>query len=272
MFASVYNGTGAIGAQASDSLEYVANMSADWNEPEVQPFDITDPKSYNGMDVSTVYDSLGRKHTVTQYFVKGPGNEVQVHYAMDGDELKDMSGAGVITELTFDQHGKMTSPTTNPILNLGTPDGAETIQLAFSYTGSTMFAGEMTKSTNKTNGYASGTVTGVALAEDGSIQVQYSNGQKLSVGKLAIATFPNEDALNPVNGSAWQASAGTGDAIYAMAGNGLAGKLEVGALEQSNVDMTSELVNLMGAQQNYQANSKVLSTENEMMRTLMQAL
>ena len=258
--------TGAIPAEASSSLEYVGNMSADWEEPSVTPFDKDNPQSYNGMSAATVIDSMGREHTVTQYFVKGEGNDMQVYYAMDGEDV------GLPTFLSFDEKGKMVMPIGNVNLDLGKPDGAEPMSIAISYTGTTMFGGDQSTAKNRTDGFKSGTVTGVSLAEDGSIEVQYSNGKKLSAGQLAIATFQNENGLMPVDGSAWAASAATGEPLLGTAGTGMAGKLAVGAVEQSNVDMTSELVNLMGAQQNYQANSKVLSTENEMMRTLMQAL
>ncbi|NMV36299.1 flagellar hook protein FlgE [Ralstonia insidiosa] len=258
--------TGAIPAEASSSLEYVGNMSADWEEPSVTPFDKDNPQSYNGMSATTVIDSMGREHTVTQYFVKGEGNDMQIYYAMDGEDV------GMPTFLSFDEKGKMVMPIGNVNLDLGKPDGAEPMSIAISYTGTTMFGGDQSTAKNRTDGFKSGTVTGVSLAEDGSIEVQYSNGKKLSAGQLAIATFQNENGLMPVDGSAWAASAATGEPLLGTAGTGMAGKLSVGAVEQSNVDMTSELVNLMGAQQNYQANSKVLSTENEMMRTLMQAL
>ncbi len=258
--------TGGIPAQPSGSLEYAGNMSADWKEPAVSPFDKNNPESYNGMSAATVTDSLGREHTVTQYFVKGAGNDMQVFYVMDDQELP------MATHLSFDDTGKMVTPIGTVDLDLGTPAGAAPMKIAINYGGTTMFGGDQTTTKNRADGYKSGTVTGVALAEDGSIEVQYSNGQKLPVGKLAIATFPNENGLVPVDGSGWQASAATGEPLLGTPGTGMAGKLAVGALEQSNVDMTSELVNLMGAQQNYQANSKVLSTENEMMRTLMQSL
>ena len=89
---------------------------------------------------------------------------------------------------------------------------------------------------------------------------------------IALATFPNENALVPVSDTSWTVSNASGDALYFAPGSGMAGKLTPGALEQSNVDMTSELVTLMSAQRNYQANTKVISTENEMVQTLMQAL
>ncbi|MFC4762290.1 flagellar hook protein FlgE [Dyella koreensis] len=257
--------TGPIGAEASDAVNYIGNMSADWEQP-IPAFDMNDSSSYNGMQVTRVFDSLGREHSVTQYFVKGRGNEVSVYYSMDGQTV------GLPTQMRFDNHGQMQTPVSNVTLDLGTPAGASPMSISIDYTGTTLYAGAMNTTTNHANGYAAGQVTGVALAEDGSIQVQYSNGIKVPAGILAIANFPDELGLEPVDGSAWRASNTSGDPIYSLADTGLAGKLQTSALEQSNVDITSELVGLMSAQQNYQANSKVLTTENEMMRTLMQAL
>ncbi|MPV70254.1 flagellar hook-basal body complex protein [Burkholderia sp. BE17] len=258
--------TGSIPAQASSSLEYVGNMSADWPVPKVSPFNKDDSNSFNGVSAAIVTDSLGREHTVTQYFVKGAGNNMQVHYVMGGKEV------GEPADLSFDVNGKMVKPTGTVQLDLGTPTDAAPMSIAISYAGTTMSGGVQTTAKNRVDGYKAGTVTGVSLAENGSIEVQYSNGKKLSAGQLAIATFQNENGLVPVDGSGWQASAATGEPLLGTPGAGMAGKLTVRAVEQSNVDMTAELVSLMGAQQNYQANSKVLSTENEMMRTLMQAL
>ena len=112
----------------------------------------------------------------------------------------------------------------------------------------------------------------VLLGEDGSVIAEYSNGQKQRVGTLAIATFPNEQALTPINDTSWTSSNDSGTPLYATPGTGMAGELTVGAIEQSNVDMTSELVSLMTSQRNYQANTKVISTESDMMQALMQAV
>ena len=110
------------------------------------------------------------------------------------------------------------------------------------------------------------------LADDGSVVAKYTNGQKQSIGVLAIATFPDEGALTAVNDTSWGASTTSGTAMYDRPGVGMAGKLVTSSLEQSNVDITTELVGLMTSQRNYQANSKVISTESAMLQSLMQAL
>ncbi|VWC73955.1 flagellar hook protein FlgE [Burkholderia contaminans] len=257
---------GGIPAKASESVAYAGNMSADWVVPSNGTFAKDDPQSYNRMSSQSVLDSLGREHVVNQYFVKGPDNQVTVHYTMDGDAV------GAPVEMTFDEHGALISPTGKVALDLGTPAGAAALAVQIDYSGTTMFGGDATTTRRSADGHKSGTVTGVVLTEDGSLEVQYSNGKKTIAGQLAVATFQNADGLVSASGTGWHASAAAGEALYGAAGAGPIDKLVVGALEQSNVELTEELVNLMSAQQSYQANSKVLSTENEMVRTLMQTL
>lgn len=258
--------TGQIQAQASTTLNYVGNLSADWTVPAVAAFDPSDPQSFNGSLVSVVYDSLGVQHSVTQYFVKTGVNQVTVHYSFDGVVQP------TTTVLDFDASGQLTNPAGAVPLALGTPTGAAPLEINLMYAGTTMTAGEATTSTNAADGYASGTFLGVQLAADGSVLAQYSNGVKQSIGTIAIATFPAENQLVQISDTAWTTSSESGSALYSTPGSGMAGQLTPGALEQSNVDMTSQLVNLMSAQRNYQANTKVISTQNEMMRSLMQAV
>lgn len=259
--------TGQAAAVASTSLQFVGNMSADWTTPTVTPFDPADPLSFNSSMLSVVYDSLGVQHTLTQYFVKTDTNEVTVHYVFDGEDPP--VGTQV---LSFDTDGTLLSPTSPVTLALGTPDGAEPLEIDINYAGTTQYAGATTTTTNQANGNASGGLSGVQIDDDGSVMALYSNGTKKKVGTIALATFPNEDALVAVSDTSWTASNASGQPLYSIPGVGMAGSLSAGALEQSNVDITSELVNLMSAQRNYQANTKVISTENEMMQTLMQAI
>jgi flagellar hook protein FlgE len=274
---------GQIPAQASTALDYTANMSADW-EIRTVPFDKDDPLSYNSSTVSVAYDSQGGKHSVTQYFVKTATNEVTVHYFFDGAAAATASAV-----LGFAADGQLAAidgvapvpPTPTPTgwkpvfppvaVALGTPAGVDPMAIDIDYNGSTQFAGQSIIVTNAANGYAAGALNGVQVDEDGSIMAVYSNGMKLRTGTVALATFANEGALVPVSDTSWVSSNASGVALYTTPGTG-AGLLSQGALEQSNVDVTAELVNLMSAQRNYQANTKVISTQNEMMQNLMQAV
>lgn len=284
--------TGLLPAKATTSIDFVANLSADWAAPTgtfntpvaaVPPAAavVPDPDSYNMSKVTLVHDSLGNEHTVTQYFVKDSADPllVNIHIAVDGNDVTAANPTpGPAFAIKFTSTGQLDTSVNTPvnapyIYNLGfsaTPAAAVAINI--DYTGTTMQKGESTTSTNRPDGYAAGSYIGVDLADDGSVITKYSNGEKQTIGRVALATFPDEEALTPVNDTAWVANNNTGTPNYSEPGKGVAGSLSVTTLEQSNVDITSELVSLMTSQRNYQANSKVITTENQMLQSLMQAL
>jgi flagellar hook protein FlgE len=279
--------TGQIPAVLSDKVNYVGNLSADWkvtafDAASVTPTTPPDASTFSMSKASVIYDTLGGKHTLTQYFSNtGPG-AVDVNFVIDGVP------AGV-TSLAFSTTtGQMTSPDPSDPAVAGTFDldlsafdtaaagftsGATlTASMAVNYTGTTYFAGEATTSTNNANGYASGTFSGVDLNTDGSVVAKYSNGEKQIIGRLALATFPDEGSLTSISDTSWVESNTSGTPLISAPGVGMAGSLTVSSLEQSNVDITSELVGLMTSQRNYQANSKVIQTESTMLQSLMQAI
>ncbi|RFP08761.1 flagellar hook-basal body complex protein [Duganella sp. BJB488] len=284
--------TGQIPAVISDKLNYVGNLSADWKvttfPATVTPTTPPDPSTFSMSKTSIIYDTLGGQHTLTQYFGASAQGKVDVNYVVDGNSI------GKTTTLEFNlTSGQMTVPDpTDPavkgVFDMGDLSGIDTSDAALwpgftsgakltsdfkvDYTGTTYFAGEATTSTNAANGYASGTFAGVDLAKDGSVIAKYSNGQKQAVGKLTLATFPDEGALTQVDDTSWVQSLGSGTPLVNYAGVGTTGTLNTSSLEQSNVDITSELVGLMTSQRNYQANSKVIQTESQMMQSLMQAI
>lgn len=259
--------TGQIPAVATTRAAYTGNMSDDWPVKTAAGFDMADSNSYSMVKQSVVYDSLGAQHTVSQYFIKTSPTTVTVRYSING-----VAPTPAQTHtLTFSNTGTLDAGQTGPALTF-TPGGAAPLNFTFDYTGTTKFAGEATSTTNRPNGYASGTFVGVELAEDGSIVAKYSNEQQQIVGTVALATFPDEGSLSSISDTSWVANIASGAPLYTTPGVGLGGKLSKGTLEGSNVDITSELVGLMTSQRNYQANSKVITAENQMMQSLMQAL
>jgi len=259
--------TGQIPAVATTRTTYTGNMSDEWPTLPAAGFNMNDSATYNMVKQSVVYDSLGAQHTVSQYFVKTGPTAVTVRYSINGAAPT----AAQTHTLNFNTSGTLATGQTGPALTF-TPPGAAALNFTFDYTGTTKFAGEATSTTNRANGYASGTFVGVELAEDGAIVAKYSNEQQQVVGTIALATFPDEGSLAPASETSWVANAGSGAPLYTTPGVGLGGKLAKGTLEGSNVDITSELVGLMTSQRNYQANSKVITAENQMMQSLMQAL
>jgi flagellar hook protein FlgE len=257
--------TGQIPAAATAKLQYTGNLSSDWTVPTAAPFDPADPQTFSGSQVSVVYASLSAKHSVTQYFVKTGTGTINVNYSFDGAAL------GTAQTMTFGADGQLSSPAVVTLATT-TPAGANALTIKVDYTGTTQYAGESTTSVNAADGYASGTLVGTQISDDGSVMAQYSNGQKQKVGTIALATFPNEQALVPISDTSWTTSNASGNPLFFAPGSGMAGKLNTGSIEQSNVNMTEQLVGLMSAQRDYQANTKVISTESQMMQALMQAV
>jgi flagellar hook protein FlgE len=272
---------GQIGAQATTKLAYSGNLSADWTAPANPTFNSTDPTSYNSSVTSVVYDSLGKQHTLTQYFVSGGVGKVNVYYSFDGALRQDAVGpATPDASMSFNASGQLTTvasatmATTPPAgaTYTAAPAGAQPLSVAIDYTNSTAFSGDTTTLANSADGYTAGILTGTSIGEDGGVVATYSNGLKQTVGTVALATFADQSALTPLSGTSWGANSATGTALYSQPGTGAAPKLATGSLEQSNVDVTAELVNLMTSQQVYQANAKVISTQSQMMQSLMQAV
>ena len=157
---------------------------------------------------------------------------------------------------------------TDPNDNAADPDDALNIDLDI--TGTTQFASTSIVKTISQDGYAKGDLIGVSFADDGTMVASYSNGQNSNLGIVALATFENQSGLQSVGDTEWGATLDSGLATVNRPGSGLNGLLSSGALEQSNVDLSEELVALIEAQRNFQANSKTLETENAVTQTILQ--
>lgn len=260
--------TSSLAAKATDSLEFVSNFnaSAGVTDQAVYPFDVTDPNSFNSSYTSKVYDSLGNSHTVTQYFTKTADNTWEVNVQVDG------SATPVTTQtVTFNTDGTLLSPTGT--YNVAFPAaGANAMSIDISMTGSTQFGAEFSVSTNNPNGYTSGELSGVRIEDNGMVYATYTNGESQLQGQVVLANFANPQGLAKVSGTAWTQSFSSGAAIIGVPGTGTLGDLSAGALEGSNVDLTGELVSLMTAQRNYQANAKTISTEDKLTQALFNAI
>ena len=262
--------SGSIPAKATESIDFTANLDARAEVPATSPFDPKDNTSYNNSYTTQVYDSLGREHTMNQYFVKTGENEWEVHYYMD-DKPVTNGGVDQVQNLTFNSQGILTNPSGSVPLTADIA-GAESITIDMSYNGTSQYGSDFSVSKNKGDGYASGERTGQAIDEDGSVYATFSNGERLLQGQLVLANFTNPNGLQSQDGTTWAQTASSGAPLTGTPGSGLLGSIVSGALESSNVDLTSELVGLMTAQRNYQANTKVISTNDSMMSALFQAV
>ncbi|GMQ45091.1 flagellar hook protein FlgE [Vibrio sp. 10N] len=277
--------TSSLAAKATNALDFVANFDAsasavnlvaagdnkldpnhaDYDSTAVA-FDPANPDSFNSSYTSKVYDSQGNPHTVTQYFTKTADNTWQVSVQVDG------SASPVQTvPVTFDTDGKLASPTGT--YNVSFPAaGASDMSIDISLAGSTQFGAAFGVSTNSPNGYTSGELAGVRVENNGMVFATYTNGQSQLQGQVVLANFANPQGLAKTNGTAWTQSFSSGAPVVGTPGTGVLGDLTPGALEGSNVDLTSELVNLMTAQRNYQANAKTISTSDKLTQALFNAV
>ena len=272
--------TGNIPAQATDSMTFTANFDASDDiisrtgdstaDPVVPavPFDPNNSDTYTDSYTTTVYDSLGNEHSVSQYFTKTEDNTWEVQYTFDGEPQTGVPA----TTLTFDPNtGKLTSPTTPQTITF-TTDEAAPISMTVDYSDCTQYGSDFSVTTNSATGYASATQNGVQVDDDGKVYATYSNGERMLQGQVVLATFPDENGLEAVSGTAWVQTGESGTPLIGTPGSGSCGTLSSGMLESSNVDITNELVNLMTAQRNYQANTKVISTSTQLDQALFQAM
>ncbi|MGR5169662.1 flagellar hook protein FlgE [Vibrio owensii] len=261
--------TSSLNAKATDNLDFVANFDASATavDQAIYPFDSSDPNSFNSSYTTKVYDSLGNSHTVTQYFTKTSDNEWQVNVEVDGAPTTPATAQAV----QFNTDGTLASPTGS--FNVAFPAaGANAMSIDISLNGSTQFGAAFGVSTNNPNGYTSGELAGVRVEDNGMVYATYTNGQSQLQGQVVLADFANTQGLSKVSGTAWTQSFSSGAPIMGVPGTGTLGDLTPGALEGSNVDLTSELVALMTAQRNYQANAKTISTNDKLTQALFNAV
>lgn len=262
--------TGNIPAQATDSMTFTANFDASDEaiDRASVPFDANNSDTYTDSYTTTVYDSLGNEHSVSQYFTKTGDNTWEVQYTFDGEAQSGVPP----TTLTFDPNsGKLTDPTTPQTITF-TTDEAAPISMTIDYSDCTQYGSDFSVTTNSATGYASATQNGVQVDDDGKVYATYSNGERMLQGQVVLATFPDENGLEAVSGTAWVQTGESGTPLIGTPGSGSCGTLSSGMLESSNVDITNELVNLMTAQRNYQANTKVISTSMQLDQALFQAM
>ncbi|MBA1235714.1 flagellar hook protein FlgE [Stutzerimonas nitrititolerans] len=270
-------------------------------------FDPTDPTTYNNSTSLNIYDSQGNAHVMTQYFVKTGANSWDMKVLIDGRNPADPSGtepyvlglafdtSGALQSITGDEaaglfsidHGTkkvtLNAATGNPptggwvpaISNGATPatwspNGAlanpDGIVLDFSK--SSQFASAFAVNSVAQDGYTTGELAGLEIDDTGVIFARYTNGQSKVQGQIILANFANVQGLTPVGKTQWVQSFESGEPVVGTPGSGTLGALQAGALEDSNVELSDQLVNLIVAQRNYQANAKTIETESAITQTI----
>ena len=240
------------------------------------PIDFSDPSTYNNATTQTVYDVKGQDVSLTYYFQKAATDTWNVYITANGTPLATSGGnPAPTTQMTFPTNGGApTAPTAAisvDIPSVTNSGGATTVPItgvALNLTKATEYGSQFGITDQSQNGYASGKLIAVQFDTNGIVQARYSNGQTKPAGQLELATFRNAQGLQPQGGNSWGRTVASGDAVLGVPGAGNLGILQAGALEESNVDLTGELVNMITAQRVYQANAQTIKTQDQILQTI----
>ena len=225
-----------------------------------------DPDMFNSSTSVTIYDSLGNSHTQSLYFVKtATPNEWNVYSLIDG-----VSQTGPDT-IAFDSSGKVPAASLPlevsvagwaPLDDAGSANGAAAQNFTLNLSKLTQFGNEFSVSSIDQDGFTTGQLRGVEVGDGGVVYARFTNGQSRALGQVALADFSNTAGLQPLGGSIWAETFTSGQPTLSAPGSGGVGVVQSGALEDSNVEVTQELVDMIVAQRNFQANAKVIQTED----------
>lgn len=264
--------TGDVAPKATTSGAMTVNLDARADDADpAQPFDIADGTSYNGATSIAVYDSQGAEHTVAVYFRKASANTWEAYAAADGTRV-GAAGDPPLATFSFDSSGRLSS-TSSTSLSVDIPvstavSASGTITVPFDLSKITQFGSAFSVSQLSQDGYAAGRLSGFSIASDGTVVARYTNGQTLAQGRVVLVNFTNPQGLQPLGGNQWAETADSGPPMTGSPGAGSLGVIQSGALEQSNVDLTAELVNMITAQRVYQANAQTIRTQDQVMQTI----
>jgi flagellar hook protein FlgE len=252
-------------AKATSNVQMSLNLPSDATAPALA-FDPAEATSFNQSTPFTAYDSLGATHSGTVYFVKDAAANVwNAHLYIDGQST------GAAQQLTFNSSGALVAPVGGKLAfgAVQTSPGSDPMQLTLDMGKATQFGNAYAASAINPDGYPTGILSSIDVSTEGVVQAKYSNGQTTSLGQLALAQFANQQGLRQLNNTNWAASYDSGTAVMGAAGNGTYGVVQAGALEASNTsDLTAQLVNMIKAQRNYQANAQVIQADNKLTQTI----
>jgi flagellar hook protein FlgE len=258
--------------------------------------DFKDPTTYNNATSVTVYDAKGQDVALTYYFQKATvttdttttpptttGADLwNVYITANGQPLSGTAALPTLSlQVQFAANGGSptfipapVAPAVNPTIDIpaGTNGaGAPTLAIAgvqLDFKGMTQYGANFAVTDLAQDGYAPGQLSGVTIENSGIIMARYSNGQSKPAGQVEIANFRNVQGLQPMGGNGWQRSFASGDPVVGVPGDGNLGALRSGTLEESNVDLTGELVNMITAQRIYQANAQTIKAEDQLLQTI----
>ena len=277
-------GAQATGTDTGVQTEFNLDAEAETIDRGTVGFSQSDSDSYSYVtNAGTVYDSLGVGHDMSLYYTKVGTNaagetEWEVRTALDGEMAQDIDvdgdgtndGPGQPQIITFNENGQIPAgDDTTRNFNFGDlGNGSAPLAFDIDFDGTTQYGSEFELRSFAQDGNASGTFVGVEITENGEVLANYSNGNSEAVGTVGMANFRNPEGLEPQGDNLWAATQESGAALLGQAGTGQLGSLESGTLEASNVDLTQELVDMIIAQRNFQANNNAIQTQSDILETV----
>ena len=267
--------TADLPAKTTSTINAGLNLDADAAPMTAANFDPTNSSTYNFSSTVNVYDSLGDSHALTTYFVptgqSGSGENTWDVFASSDGTMIGGSPATPVGTLAFNTSGAIdTANSTFPsTINVPSSAGASNpISASLDFTGTTQFGAASSVNALTQNGYTSGTLSSYAVGDDGTLTGTYSNGQTQELGQVALVNFAAPTQLQSLGNNDYAATSAAGTPLVGAPNTGSLGSLQSGAVESSNVDLTTQLVSMITAQRDYQANAQTIKTEDALMQTL----
>ncbi|KJD19151.1 MULTISPECIES: flagellar hook protein FlgE [Halomonas] len=259
--------------QANATTQLDISLNLDSGQPVIAAaFNADNANTYNYSTNATVFDSQGNARNLSLYFTKTDDNQWAVNGRLSGGPAGGGSYDINLGNLVFNQNGTLQADNTNAAvfddIEFGAGNPLEALNVAMSFEGSTQFANDSTVNNTVQDGYTSGALVGITIENDGTIMRNYANEQSRAAGQIALVSFRNPEGLRPEGDNLWTATAASGDEFVGAAGTGLRGMIEPSAVETSNVDLARELVDMIVSQRAYQANSQTISTQDELLQTI----
>jgi len=266
-------GQSAPAATTTGTLDF--NLPANATPPPALPaFTPGNPNTYNQSTSMTLYDSLGAAHTASFYFVNTAANKWNAFEYIDGQAVNANTAP---VQLTYSNTGVLTGVTdaaggTNAAaISFGgfTPTtGAAAMNVTYNLGAGTQYGQTFGVTSVTQNGFTTGQISGVSVSSTGVVQANYTNGQSTSLGQIAVANFADQQGLQQLQNTNWEQTFASGQPVFGQAGGADFGVIQSGSLEQSNVDITAQLVDMITAQRAFQANATMISTDNSITQTV----
>lgn len=260
-----------VSPQVTSEFRMVVNLPSTESAPTVTTFNPNDTKSYTRSTPGTIYDTLGNAHVLNTFYVKTTTpNQWQVYATIDGTQTGADLGAGASQPITlnFDSSGTLTTAMPLSASMAVSTGAASPVAFTLDYTGTTQFGSPFGVNDLQQDGYASGRLAGFDIGDDGIILGRYTNGKSRTLGQIVLADFRNPQGLGSLGNNLWTETSRSGLPVVGEPLTGSLGALQSSAVEDSNVDLTTELVNMITAQRIYQANAQTIKTQDTILQTI----